>query len=335
MRSLRSCLPALALLVVGCGGSDAPPREAVVRAAGGIAYGSTDTLHTAVVAVLAPESSPYLQECTGSIVKVDVAAGQGYVLTAAHCCNQYVPNVVVAANDYAPSDGYVFGGIPQAPAYPVVRGSVWYDAAFGPTQAYGIVHDFCMLRFSGATSSTPVLALPPASGDGLSLGASVEHIGFGETDSGGNSTRITGTDAVNLELAPPVFQYGQGGSGHVPGTCAGDSGGPALFPAGVAQAQQTVVGVTSYGNNTTCAQVTYGGAMRVVSEMGPGGFISSYLAGTPTGVQMGGTVASAPASTDAGRIALAVALLVAGLAGTSVRRGGRRAVLGAHRPSPG
>jgi hypothetical protein len=305
----RAALCAIACAAAaGCTGAG-PDRSPVARTESPIAYGSADSSHTAVVSVLAPVGTNSLQECSGSIVQVK--NGNGYVLTAAHCCNMYIPTVVVVSNDYTIGEQYVFGAPPLPPVYPVVSGSIYYDAKYtGPD------HDFCMLRFSGAPSGTAVLALPPASGDGLTLGASIEHIGFGQTDTSTTNTgRRTGTDTVDLSLTALVFQFSQGGASHIPGTCDGDSGGPSLLPAGQPQAQQVVVGVQSYGNASTCASETLGGASRVLSEIGPGQFITSYLADAPTGIRVGAPPPPpppVPATGPAGLIAIALGLYLAG-----------------------
>jgi hypothetical protein len=248
-----------------------------------IAYGTLDTTHAAVVAVLAPITSTELQQCTGSVVLV--SGGNGYVLTAAHCCNTYVPTVIVAANSYAAGEQYLGGGVPQPPSYAVVSGSVYYDTLY--SQDMGLDHDFCMLKFSGAPANMATLALPPPSGDGLELGSPVDHIGYGLTQNGANTQRMSGIDTINLELTPLVVAFGQGGPDATPGTCEGDSGGPSLFPALSPASQQVVVAVQSYGNATSCADATFGVASRVSSATGTGGFITSYLAGAPIGTQAG------------------------------------------------
>jgi hypothetical protein len=324
---MRTAIAALAVLAtaVGCSGhhSHDGPHGTISDP---IAFGSVDTIHTAVVAVLAPAGSSSFQECSGSIVKV--SGDRGYVLTAAHCCNQFIPNVIVASNDYSVGEQYVFGGTPVPPAFPVIPGSVYYDAKYA-----GMDHDFCMLTFSGATASTPTLALPVSGNDGLSLGLEIEHVGFGFTEtSTTNTKRLTGTDTLDQQLTPLVLRFSQGGPNNVPGTCDGDSGGPTLFHAGAPQSQQVVVGVQSFGSTGTCAQITFGGASRVTSEMGTGGFISGYLAGLPVGgIQSGGSTTPVPAAPAGGRwtiAELAAALLAAAWAmrrPTALRVPGRKA----------
>jgi secreted trypsin-like serine protease len=299
------------MLLAGCSGA-ASTDERVGTSRGSIAYGTADVKHTAVVSVLAPVGSSSLQECSGSIVKV--ANGIGSVLTAAHCCNTYVPTLVVVASDYAIGENDLGGGgTPSPPVYPVVPGSVFYDA-----QYTGNDHDFCLLSFSGATAAMATLALPTSANDGLTLGSEVEHVGFGMTESSTtNSGRRSGIDTVDTTLTSLIFEFSQGGATHVPGTCDGDSGGPSLLPAGASQSQQVVVGVQSYGNASSCVGETLGGASRVSSEIGAGGFIASYLAGSPIGVRAGG---SPPAPAPAGR-PWTFALLAAALVVVSTRLG--------------
>jgi secreted trypsin-like serine protease len=273
-----------------------------------IAYGTLDTRHTAVVALLSPVGTSELQECSGSIVAV--TGGEGYVLTAAHCCNTYPPTIVVASNDYAAGEAYLSGGVPAAPVYGVARGSVYYDASYD--NAGG--HDFCMLRFAGAGTGLATLELPTSASDGLQLGSQVEHVGFGLTEATAmNTQRRAGIDAVDQQLTSLLLLFSQGGANHVPGTCEGDSGGPSLLPAGAAQSQQVITGVQSYGNASSCTQETLGGASRVSSAIGTGQFITSYLAGTPIGVNAGGSGTPAPAGGPWMYVVLGAALMAAGL----------------------
>ena len=262
----------VALSLLGCLGS--PPGDGPIGVSrSAIAYGTLDTTHTAVVAVLAPVTSTELEECTGTIVQV--SGGNGYVLTAAHCCNTYVPTVVVVSNDYTDGEQYLSSGTPVPPAYRVVPSSVSYDPMYNGNASQPD-HDFCMLQFSGATASTPTIALPTSTNDGLQVGSQIEHVGFGVTQTGANSQRMSGTDAVDA-LTSLTLQFNQGGDADIPGTCEGDSGGPSLLPASASQAQQVVVAVQSYGNSTACSGETIGVSSRVSSAIGPGGFITSYL----------------------------------------------------------
>ncbi len=276
MRASATWLCAAAAVALGlatsasCSSSN--PRDDVARQA--IAYGAPDTAHSAVVALLASTPDGF-GACSGTIVQV--LGDFGYVLTAAHCCNEATPSVVVMGEDYADGLAYL-GGIPQPPAYSVASGTVYYDPLYTGTD-----HDFCMLKFSGATGA-PTIALPSGS-DGLTVGTSAEHVGYGVTDtSTDNTTRRTGTSQVEA-LDALEIQWAQGGVSDTPGTCQGDSGGPALTPAGAAQGSQKVVGITSYGDSSTCAQATVGVASRVTSELGTNGFITKFLADAPIGTK--------------------------------------------------
>ena len=185
------------------------------------------------------------------------------------------PSMVIAGND---------AGSPNAKAYPVNAGSVYYDAGYaGGTSPY----DFCMFTVStGSASGTASIALPdPSVGDGIAVNVTTELVGYGETpDNLQNNLRYHGTDVLDMPVAldpNTQFTYSAAGATHVPGTCPGDSGGPTLFPAGADPSRQIVVGVHSFGGpgNVTCGQYTFGGDSRVLSRVGPGKFITAYLAG--------------------------------------------------------
>src|SRR5690349_11100299 len=99
--SVPTCLSLGFLVLSAC--SSTPPgapdgRSAEVDAR--IVYGTADTAHTAVVALLAPLQGGY-SECSGTVVQV--TNGVASVLTAAHCCNQGAPTIVVMSDDYGAS----------------------------------------------------------------------------------------------------------------------------------------------------------------------------------------------------------------------------------------
>jgi Trypsin len=266
------------LALVRCASTD--PNDLLGAASNAIAYGSQDTTHTAVVAVLGSISGGFT-ECSGTIVQVK--GGVGYVLTAAHCCNMGSPDVVVVSDDFSAAAAALVQGTPPAPpSYAVTAGSTYYDSLYDPTAA-SPDHDFCMLTFA-APAGMAVIPVAQPGQDGLALGTEVEHVGFGVTDSSTTNTgRRTATAPVDEQLTATILESSQGGPGDIPGTCEGDSGGPALTPASAAQGQQMVVGTTSYGNSQTCAASTAGVCSRVSSETGPGGFITNFLNDAPSG----------------------------------------------------
>ncbi|APR74803.1 Flagellar hook-length control protein FliK [Minicystis rosea] len=275
------------VLAAGCTNTSGPESVDghVAETQAPIAYGAQDTIHTAVVALVGNTSQGQFA-CSGSIVQVK--NGQGYVLTAAHCCAESAPSWVITGTNYASQ---------SAPTYNVVAGSVYYDAQYNPNNLPA-GHDFCMLKFSGASASTPTLKLPTSTADGVASNVSVEHVGYGMTNTNSNnSTRQTGTDKItSFDATGTTFSYKQGGAAQTPGPCEGDSGGPALIPtgAGVTQAQQTVVGVTSFGTTETCGASDTGTSGRVSSVIGTDNnnkplFITAYLNDAPIGTPAGST----------------------------------------------
>src|SRR4051794_40737941 len=157
--------------VFGCGDPAAISPPAQTRQA--IAYGTLDTTHDAVVAVLGDAGGGSFTECSGGLVQVK--NGIGYVLTAAHCCNSSVPSLVVLSNDYSSSLQYLGSTSPQPPAYAVLGSSVYYDSQYNLQD-----RDFCMLKFNAPAGSAVIPV--PAGADGLTTNASVEYVGFGVTD---------------------------------------------------------------------------------------------------------------------------------------------------------
>jgi hypothetical protein len=160
---------------------------------------------------------------------------------------------------------------------------VYFDARYVSSMDW----DFCMLKFTGPKG----MPFIPVAGvtDGVTPGAPLEHVGYGATETMMHGTvRRSGTAPADQALTLTEITSTQGGSSHLSGTCAGDSGGPALLPAGVPQGQQTVVGVTSFGDAVlNCAMGSTNTAMRVSSETGPDGFITKFLSDTPIGLKPG------------------------------------------------
>jgi MYXO-CTERM domain-containing protein len=278
------------LVLTSCSSTPTPGAEdgRLGTATEAIAYGSPDTAHSAVVALLGTAGTNMYSECSGTVVQIK--SGQGYVLTAAHCCNNGAPSIVVVGADYSAGEQSLLGQA-SPPAYAVTAGSIYYDTDYDPS-ANAPHDDFCMLKFAAPAGQAVIPVATPA--DGLSQGATVEHVGFGVTDATmNNSGRRTATAPIDLGLDSYTLTSSQGGPSHIPGVCEGDSGGPALFPAGAAPSQQKVVGTTSYGNNSDCASNTENVCMRVTSASAPGGFIANFLADTPSGSQPGSSSSGA------------------------------------------
>jgi len=289
-----ACRLALLLVLAAVVASCAPPAdEPVGSSAARIVYGTPDTTHTAVVAIIAADNTG-VYGCTGTIVQMTGITA--YILTAAHCCSDPVPSLVVTGADCQAGYDYIqSGGTMPSNVYAIVPDSISADPLYDGNANYP-VHDFCMLK-AIMPAGTP--AIPVATGsDGLSVGVTVEYVGYGVTQTNQNNSLCEHASApVDQSVTSTYFQYTEGGTTHIGGPCEGDSGGPALLPAGAAQSQQKVVGTTSYGDQN-CRQ--YGVSMRVTSATGAGGFISNYLATAP--ITDGGTVQSDAGTTqhDAG-----------------------------------
>ncbi len=220
------------------------------KAASEIIGGALDTTHTAVVAVLGNNFS-----CSGTIIQV--TGGQGYVLTAAHCCVPgNLPSKVVIGNDY--NTGQQFN---------IVAGSVVADSCYGSCP--GSTDDVCMLRFSGASAATPVIpAMTPAT-DALTIGTAITYVGYGITQpppGGFNSKRRSVAKTIG-NLDPYFVEYA---NPNVSGTCEGDSGGPGLV---IVNGVEQVACVTSFGDQN-CQQL--GSSIRTSKVYT--NFIAPYLA---------------------------------------------------------
>ena len=131
------------------------------------------------------------------------SSGIGSVLTAAHCCNQTQPSIVVLSNDYSGSVQYISSSSPQAPAYAVIAGSVQWDMNYNGN-ATAPIDDFCMLQFN-APANTPVI--PVAMGtDSLTLGDMVEYVGFGLDQQDEANPNGPNTNTKRLHGTAPVDQ---------------------------------------------------------------------------------------------------------------------------------
>jgi len=248
---LRPLLVCLAILS-GCSRAERPsPVERVGADQEAIINGQLDTTHQAVVAVLGNGWA-----CSGTILQV--SGNQGYVLTAAHCCPPGdPPKWVVIGNDY--NNGQSFN---------VVQGSPVADPCY--QGCAGSTDDVCMLKFSGASASTPVIPAMTLASDALTVGTAITYVGYGITSSppgGGNSRRRSVQKAIGA-LDNYFVEYGNPGAS---GTCEGDSGGPGLVVVG---GVEQVASVTSYGDQA-CTQL--GASVRTSRVYDA--FIKPYLQG--------------------------------------------------------
>lgn len=192
MRTIaKLALVNVAFATVACS-SGAPRPEAFEQRESAIYYGQLDTTHQAVVTVVRQGSAGSV--CSGTII--DVKGQSGYVLTAGHCVTDAGPTLVpvdelfvVMGNDYQQSTNYF--AVAEASFHPQ------YDGADGNP------NDFGMLRFVGASASTPSIpAMTPAQ-DNLAAGTQLDLIGFGQTNTNAdNSTRYHLTKPIGQLTSP-------------------------------------------------------------------------------------------------------------------------------------
>lgn len=252
MRRLAASIALVSLFgiaQVGCVAStDSASDEegAVGTQSDAIIGGTPDSGHKAVVWLYDNDG----KSCTGTVIAT--SPPYGYVLTAAHCGGM---KIVAFTDDYTEcfQSGCEYYDVDADQAHP------GYDTST-------MANDFRMLRFTGATASTPVI--PAAqSPDGLAVGSSIELVGFGKTETDpDNSLRRHVMDTVE-ELVTLQLSYGQTDG---TGACNGDSGGPAL-------AGGKVVGVTSFGDQG-CAQYGVSGRVQAVYDS----FIAPFIGAGPS-----------------------------------------------------
>lgn len=187
--------------------------------------GAPDPVRTSTVAIYGPRGY-----CSGSLVQL--AAGRGSVLTAAHCLRGGDPTEVVLADDSAAA--YAF-------RFPVVAAIADPEFDF---EAAVSDHDFAMLTIDGIDDSWPIQILADAEEDAaLTIGEPIVVSGFGLTEAGGGNN--TERRAVTLEvraLSSALITS----SAPDQATCGGDSGSPVLVRRGQLEVQ---VGVHAWGNS--------------------------------------------------------------------------------------
>jgi MYXO-CTERM domain-containing protein len=235
-----------ALFAVACANNpsaDPAPRR-VQRASSAIYHGTLDTTHQGIAALESKVVGGQYYDCTGSIIKVDVATGLGYMLTAAHCVNDamFPPATVIIGNNSASGKKYKVTNFAKHPNY----------------NANTQVYDFGMVTFSGADATTPVYPVLTKANDTLAKGSDVLFVGYGVTDTNQNNTlryQVGGTLDSVTNLTVHYLQTAGG-------PCEGDSGGPAFVTIG---GVEYVAAVTSYGDQA-CVQFGVSGRVSAVND---------------------------------------------------------------------
>ena len=210
--------PLLSLVLAGCAGDPAGTTS------DDVVGGTRDSERASTVFIQGPHGY-----CSGSLVQV--ASGQGSVLTAAHCLRGGAPTEVVFADDSAASYAFRFP-VTAAVAHPS------FDSSAGVSD-----FDFAVLTIDGIDDSWPIQVLAsPAEDAALALGEEVTVSGFGLTEAGGpdNTERRAVTLGVTALTAERITSASATGA-----TCGGDSGSPVLVRRGALEVQ---VGVHAWGN---------------------------------------------------------------------------------------
>lgn len=232
MRKSLLWVAMVAFAQTGCGEALPGDHDSELPSVGseeqGIINGSLDQTHQAVVAYL------HGSKCTATIVHV--AGNVGYALTAGHCINNNLGKLYQGDNHNNPTKTYNVTEVQRHPYYSGSQ-SNQNDGKSG-------LFDVAMIKFSGATASTPVIPVLPPAQDNIKAGSSFDLIGYGNTENGGTSKRhhrIQKTASVSaLRL---VWNQSAGG------VCSGDSGGPAVYSS---NGSEHVGGVHSYVTNSNC-----------------------------------------------------------------------------------
>lgn len=219
-------------LLAACGEGPGAPDETTEEASEPILGGVLDSTHPAAVAYLMGG------KCTATIV--DVNGSQGWALTAAHCINPNNMGVLRQGQNHA--SGYVQYTVDAVVVHPDYGKAPFFD--------------FAMLHFTGATGGTPVIPAMSSAEDNLAAGQIVSLVGYGQTEVGGTTLRLTVDKPVD-SLSELTIAYDQtAGGGH----CFGDSGGPSVRQVG---GQDRVAGVASSVSDAVPECTGFGFSARV------------------------------------------------------------------------
>lgn len=235
MRRAHLSFVAVATVALAGGCSDAPvDLPPITESESPIINGQLDTTHQAVVAVLGGNSA-----CTGTII--DVQPPYAFVLTAAHCVDD-PPQVVRQGDDYDSGSAIQYN-VQEYLAHPGYNDSV---------------NDFAMLRVTGASASTPVMAVMTPAEDNITDGRQCTHVGYGVTQGGNNppnNSQRRRTTGIVVDTTSLTLTF----NGMSSGVCFGDSGGP-----NIDNTTGKVAGVNSSVSTGQCNGYSFSGRASAV-----------------------------------------------------------------------
>ncbi|MDH3653482.1 MAG: trypsin-like serine protease [Myxococcales bacterium] len=262
----------VAVLALGCGSPDGGASREVAA----IISGAVDTSNQAVVAIQGAAGA-----CSGTIIAKQDATG--YVLTAASCTISIDPTLIVQGDDIS-APGAIGYRVAEWQAHPM------YDDG---SREY----NFALLKFTGATAATPMIAVATPAEDTLASGDTVALSGYGVTSVAGEASTQRRSVQVAIDQVTDLQLLWSQASG---GACSGDTGGPALNRDG-----DRVVGVISHGD-IECNAVGVAGRPSAVFE----DFIEPNV-GAPTPTDAGNGSSCAVASGNPGHTPLIACVAVA------------------------
>lgn len=240
-KSLPACV--LGLLLLSCAGSRQESEAGTSCSA--IVGGHPDARYEAVAALNDAFGQTF---CTATLV--GFSGDDSVLLTAAHCLDARVTRVAFGAK--LPDVSHELELL-DAMAHPD------FDQGTGEL-------DFAIVLAKGQLPGLPALRILTPAEDSLTRGASVEFVGYGETQvTSDNHVRNAVAGKIDT-LTATTFGYEQSAGG----PCWADSGGPAVIMSG---GEPRIAGVTSYGQGDCWNR----GVSGRVSSAAP--FVQQYLDG--------------------------------------------------------